>query len=102
MANNDPHGPWYEDGYMGGSELPSDCDIDKMLWPERPGPPTLVPYIVNETVDERHERLYQAACQEEHERLEANRRFVLTVESALGERLHPPTAGEPPKGDSNG
>lgn len=94
MANNDPHGPWYEDGYMGGAELPSDStDLDPMLFPERPGPPALIPYVVNETVDEYHERMYQAACHDEHERLEANRRFVITEESALGERLHPPTAG---------
>lgn len=101
MANDyDAHGPWYEDGYCGGSELPTDsADLDPMLFPERPRPPTLVPFVINETSDERHEREYQMACDEEYKRLADNRRFVLTEASAMGEPLHPPTAGEKMKGE---
>ena len=87
----DPVHVGYEDGYMGGSELPSDVDIDSMIFPERPAPPKDDPYDPKETWEARQARQDAEAAAEEQRRYREGRSLTISEEIARGAPLAPPS-----------
>jgi hypothetical protein len=89
----DPHeypvGDWYQDGFCGGSEPPSERELDEMIYPERGAPPTF-DYVFGETDDQRATRVMHAADQVERDHLREDRAFVITAGNPTNQAPGPP------------
>jgi len=83
------HDGYYRDGYCGGNELPTDLDLDEMLYPEREQPPTFRPMTAMETFDEYLERCRQEDAAAERAEYKASRSLTISEASAQGFRLAP-------------
>ena len=83
------HDGYYRDGYCGGNELPTDIDLDEMIYPERVEPPEFVPMTAMETSDQYQERCARMAFEQEKADYKASRSLSISEASALGFRLAP-------------
>ena len=83
-----PNGAWARDGFDGGSELPDDLDIDRMIYPR------MMPPHEQQAAQAAHER-QEKICEIQHEVHRRSRDFSITERNVTGEDPGPPDPFKP-------
>ena len=80
----------YQDGFCGGSELPQDLELDRMIYPERPAEPELMLWEPGQTLEQWQTRNKQMEEARESAHAIEDRAFVLTLSNVTGVHTGPP------------
>lgn len=80
-----PSGGWQPDGFDGGSELPADLDIDRLIFPHDEGP-------LEKAANERQAKREAEAEVFQKERFDRSREFRIDQGNVTGQNPGPPSS----------
>lgn len=81
---------YYPDGFRGGSELPTDTDIDQMVFPERKPEPTYEALPLGMSHEEWHIAKEKREADYAQECFERDRQFTIEEGNVTGAHPGPP------------
>lgn len=81
---------YYPDGFRGGSELPDDTDLDRMVYPEAPAKREPVEFQMGESYEDYERRVQERDEQARCDNFERDRRFEIEEGNVTGRKPGPP------------